>query len=122
MTGRYYEPFTYLRMETTARIRKLNDAFRTSLHGNGDFYLTRGVAHLPSPEVSEIIRRVRSFDAFTPENDPYYEHDFGSFEHNGNTIFWKIDCYDQRLKYASPDPANENMTVRILTVMLASEY
>ena len=57
--------------------------------------------------------------AFTPDNDPHGEHDFGSFEYAGKTIFWKVDCYDRDLNYGSPDPADENVTERVLTVMLA---
>ena len=109
-------------MVSTARIRELNDAFRTTFIGNGDVYLTRGVAALPGMEQSAIIERVQTFEDFTPENDPYYEHDFGSFEHEGKTIFWKIDCYDRDCNYGSPDPADPSVTMRILTVMLAEEY
>ena len=47
--------------------------------GNGDVYLTAGVAALPEEEQAEIVRRVQGFDTFTPDNDPHYEHDFGSF-------------------------------------------
>ncbi len=50
------------------------------------------------------MRRVHDFIAFTPDNDPHGEHDFGSFEFAGKTIFWKIDCYDRDLNYGSPDP------------------
>jgi len=109
-------------MSSTAKIRELNDAFRTTLSGNGDVYLTRGIDELPEEEKSAVLQRVQTFDAFTPENDPYYEHDFGSFEHAGKKVFWKIDCYDRDLKYGSPDPSDENVTARVLTVMLAEEY
>ena len=109
-------------MSSTAKIRELNDAFRTTLRGNGDVYLTAGVDALPQEEQAEIVCRVQRFDAFTPDNDPHYEHDFGSFEHEGKTIFWKIDCYDRHCNYGSPDPADPNVTMRILTVMLAEEY
>lgn len=68
------------------------------------------------------MKRVRGFDAFTDDNDPYGEHDFGSFEYAGRTIFWKIDCYDRDLNYGSPDPSDETVTARVLTVMLAEEY
>ena len=96
--------------------------FRTTFSGNGDVYLTRGIDELPEQEKIAILQRVQTFDAFTPDNDPYYEHDFGSFEHAGKTVFWKIDCYDRDLKYGSPDPSDESVTERVLTVMLAEEY
>ena len=51
-----------------------------------------------------------------------FEHDFGSFEHAGKTVFWKLDYYDRDRRYRSPDPTDENVTERILTVMLAQEY
>jgi hypothetical protein len=109
-------------MSSTAKIRELNDAFRTTLRGNGDVYLTRAIAALPANDQTEIVRRVQTFDAFTPDNDPHSEHDFGSFEHAGKTVFWKIDYYDLNLQYHSPDPADEDSTMRILMVMLAEDY
>ena len=62
------------------------------------------------------------FDAFTEDNDPYDEHDFGSINIAGETVFWKIDYYDLNLEYGADDPANPAKCRRILTVMLASEY
>jgi Protein of unknown function (DUF3768) len=52
-------------------------------------------------------------------NDPHEEHDFGSFEADGHTIFFKIDYYDQNLTYHSPDPA---VTRRVITIMPTEEY
>jgi uncharacterized protein DUF3768 len=107
-------------MDSTAIIRELNDAFRTAQAGR--VYVTRGIASMPLEQQAEIMRRVHGFDAFTPDNDPHGEHDFGSFEYAGKTIFWKLDCYDRDLNYGSPDPSDENVTERVLTVMLAEEY
>lgn len=56
------------------------------------------------------------------DNDPYGEHDFGSLIVDGNKVFWKIDYYDKGMQYASPDPANLSVTVRVMTIMLADEY
>lgn len=110
-------------MDSTARIRELNDAFRTALPGCWTHILmTRGIAALPETEQAVILARVRQFDAFTPDNDPHEEHDFGSFEHAGETIYWKIDYYDRDFNYGSPDPADETVTTRVMTVMLAEEY
>lgn len=41
--------------------------------------LTKGIFSLPEAQQDEIIQQVRSFDTFTPDNDPYGEHDFGAF-------------------------------------------
>ena len=62
------------------------------------------------------------FDSFTEDNDPHGERDFGAFEHEGQRIFWKIDYYDRALTYGSENPADPQQTVRVLTIMLASEY
>ncbi len=65
---------------------------------------------------------METFDAFTPDNDPHGERDFGSFEHEGERIFWKIDYYDRSLQFGSEDPSDPRQTRRVLTIMLASEY
>jgi hypothetical protein len=66
--------------------------------------------------------KVETFDLFTQDNDPYGERDFGAFEHNGARIFWKIDYYDLTMTNGSEDPSDPKQTVRVLTIMLASEY
>ena len=40
-------------------------------------------------------RAVASFAAFTEDNDPYGEHDFGAFHLSGDKLFWKIDTYEK---------------------------
>lgn len=65
---------------------------------------------------------VQTFDAFTPDNDPYDEHDYGSFVQGEDRITWKIDYYDRSLCYGSKNPADPEQTTRVLTIMLAHEY
>ena len=48
--------------------------------------------------------------------------DFGSLELDGKQLFWKIDCYDNKLKWGSPDPSDPAVTRRVLTILLADEY
>jgi hypothetical protein len=108
-------------MDQTAKIRALNDALRT-LTGSGRIFVTAGIAAFSPQQQAEIMHRVHTFDAFSPDNDPHREHDFGSFDYAGTTIFWKIDCYDHDLNYGSPDPADPALTTRILTILLAEEY
>ena len=103
------------------RIQLLNDLFRiTGLGGRQVF--TPGIRALGLVAMIELRFRIAEFDAFTPDNDPYGEHDFGSFEFQGRTVFWKIDYFDDTLSWASPDPADPVVTTRLLTIMLASEY
>jgi Protein of unknown function (DUF3768) len=76
--------------------------------------VTAGVAALPMQDQVQIMQRVQSFSAFTPDNDPWGEHDFGSFEYDGKTIFWKIDYYDRDLTSYSTNRAEESVTTRVL--------
>ena len=112
----------------TQRIRELNDQLRRSV-GIPRFgairdkiLLTRGIAALSPIEQLYIMAKVRDFADFEEGNDPYGEHDFGSFAHNGQTIFWKIDYYASDMEHGSEAPENPEQTVRVLTVLLAEEY
>jgi len=103
------------------RIAALNDALRRQGTG-GRFMVTRGVADRGEVFIAQALAQVCAFDAFTEDNDPYGERDFGSFDLEGAKLFWKVDYYHPTLTEASPDPADQARTVRVLTVMLANEY
>lgn len=102
-------------------IALLNDNFRTTFIG-GRVHLTLGVSELPIDVKARALLRVQSFNDFTEGNDPYKEHDFGSFELASQKFFWKIDYYDQDCEFGSEDPTNPEITTRVLTLMLAEEY
>jgi hypothetical protein len=106
----------------TDKIRDLNDSFRKSLMRGGQCVITSGVAALGSDLVATALNSVRTFDAFTGDNDPYGEHDFGSFQVGMDRFFWKIDYYDTSMRYGSEDPSDSVQTKRVLTIMLADEY
>ena len=110
----------------TARIRELNDQFRTGMQQQiqhlGRRLVTASVWELGPVACFEIMLRVRGFNEFCEDNDPWHEHDFGSFDYKGHTIFWKIDYYDKAEQAASPDPSDPSVTARVLTVLLASDY
>lgn len=108
-------------MAITAEIRRLNDALRTTFTG-GRLMLTSRVSALAPLDQAAVLDQVRGFTAFTPDNDPYEEHDFGAIEHGGTRYFWKIDTYDLQLQMHSPDASDPAVTVRVLTVMRADEY
>lgn len=109
--------------EKTARIRALNDGLRRTFQG-GKVLCTPGISNLPTMAVAEVYNMVRAFDAFTTDNDPYHEHDFGSLEVCGERIFFKIDCYQTGSDYleGAADPSDAATTDRVMTIMLAEEY
>lgn len=103
------------------QIRALNDRARQSFAGCR-VAVTAGIAALGHAAVYEIFDLITAFDDFTPANDPNGEHDFGSFHYGEHQVFWKFDYYDLDYTMHSPDPADETVTARVLTVMLAEEY
>ena len=100
--------------ERTKLVATLNDLHRRTQ----PFMLTRGVVELG--RLDEITRLLREFDTFNEDNDPHGEHDFGSFEFGGKTLFWKFDYYDQSLGRWE-DPLSPDCR-RVLTVCLSEEY
>ena len=80
----------------TTRIRELNDALRQNLDQSTEqAVITLGIAALGPEVVDRIIKTIAVFDDFCHANDPHQEHDFGSFEADGHTIFFKIDYFDK---------------------------
>ncbi|GAB5445477.1 DUF3768 domain-containing protein [Gymnodinialimonas sp.] len=104
------------------RIRELNDAFRRDGQGNGSVMLTVGIQGEGQEFLEASVAAVQAFEAFSEDNDPWGEHDFGAVEVSGEKVFWKIDYYDPDLQAGSENPANDAVTHRVLTIMLASEY
>jgi hypothetical protein len=101
------------------KIRTLNDRARQSFMACR-VVITQGIQAMD--DVPAVLDQVRRYDAFTPDNDPYGEHDFGSFSYAGETIFWKWDYYDVDMTMHSPDPSDAAVTTRVLTIMLVDEY
>ena len=102
-------------------IAQQNDDFRKHL-SQGTLVLTQGIRSNTPEDLKEIITKVRTFDTFDENNDPYNEHDFGAFDFKGKKIFWKIDNYDREFLYLSPDVSNPRLTNKVMTVMYAEEY
>jgi Protein of unknown function (DUF3768) len=112
---------TNTNLTKTDVIRALNDAFRRSFVG-GAVMITAGVEAIPAEQRRSLLEKVRAFDAFSEDNDPHSEHDFGAIDEGGVRCFWKIDYYDRKTEMGSPDPADPAVTTRVLTIMLADEY
>ena len=102
-------------------VSKKNDLLRANIPAIAKpnlLLLTRGIyTKFTNSEVADILQKVKSFTDFTPDNDPWKEHDFGSFIYKGETIFWKIDDYTSVAK-----EYNKEGYALVLTVLLADEY
>jgi hypothetical protein len=105
----------------TDEIRTLNDRLRQHLVG-GLAVITPGVAALGQEAVERLVKTISVYDDFCHANDPHEEHDFGAFDADGHRIFFKIDYYDKTLTSHSPDPSDQSVTERVITIMLAEEY
>ena len=99
---------------TPDEIAKRYDALRKSIPKITEpnlLVLTCGVAGLGAVTVTGILEKIREFDGFETGDDPYGEHDFGAIEHDGETVFWKIEDY-----------GGMDGLELVLTVMMAEEY
>ena len=124
--------------EQTARIARLNDLARTAMGVACTAVATVGFRSLPDADQSQVRELIETYDAFTEENDPHGERDFGCVYQLGDgcwtterprvcddereRVFWKLDYYDRQMRFASEDAANPAVTRRVLTIMLADEY
>jgi len=107
------------------RIAQLNDRCRQAwgAYRNSRVVMTQGIAGLDDATRSKVCEAVQTFDAFTYDNDPHGEHDCATIEINPHVrVIWKFDYYDLALEWGSEDPTDPTKTVRVLTIMLASEY
>lgn len=124
--------------EQTARIARLNDLARSAMGVASTVVATVGFRSLPEADQSCVRELIETFDAFTEDNDPHGERDFGTIyqladgrwtterprlrEDERERVFWKLDYYDRDLAGASEDAADPAVTRRVLTIMLSDEY
>jgi Protein of unknown function (DUF3768) len=124
--------------EQAARIARLNDLARHAMGVVCTVAATVGFRSLSDADQSRVRELIETFDAFTEDNDPHGERDFGCIYQLGDgcwtterprvredereRVFWKLDYYDRELQFASEDAANPAITRRVLTIMLSDEY
>ncbi len=120
------------------RIATLNDRARQAMGLACTAVATVGFRSLPKADQSSVRELIETFDAFTEDNDPHGERDFGTIyqlsdgdwtterprlrEDERERVFWKLDYYDRAMRFASEDAANPAVTRRVLTIMLSDEY
>ena len=124
--------------EQTARIARLNDLARKAMGVACTAVATVGFRSLPEADQSCVREQIETYDAFTEDNDPHGERDFGTIYQLGDghwtterprlsddereRVFWKLDYFDRQMEFASDDAANPAITLRVLTIMLSDEY
>ena len=119
-------------------IRRLNDLARSQPGTASIANVTLGFQSLPDADRFAALAAIVGFSQFTGDNDPHGEHDFGAVyrlatgtwtqerpsddKAIAETVFWKVDYYDNTLTYGSEAPWDEQQTKRVRTILLASEY
>lgn len=102
-------------------IAQLNDNLRKTGEG-GTIVVTRGVSSLKGFDRRALTAALAAYDSFDADNDPHGERDFGDLKLFDADLLWKIDYYDKDRKFGSDDPADPNVTTRVLTIMLVTEW
>ncbi len=69
-----------------------------------------------------LAAALANYDGFDSDNDPHGERDFGDLILWGYDCLFKIDYLDKAMEFGSDDPANPEVTTRVLTLMLATEW
>ena len=86
-------------------------------------YITRGVHY--HPQGHEALRYLLTCPPQTdPGINPWGDCDMLKVVHGGDTFYLKVDCYARSWdpNEASEDPDNDELTTRVFTCLLASEY
>lgn len=103
------------------RIRAINDHCRATFTGAA-IVVTAAFDALAAETKAKALERVRTFNNFNEGNNPWNEHDMGFFEIESERFFWAFSYYDKSMKCGSDDPSNTDITRRVLTIGLASDY
>ena len=107
---------------------RANNRFREQVlqgrPGHHRILSTQGIQALGQVAVQEILYLVLSFkeEDFREEFEPHGDRDFISAIYKGMKVWAKIDTYDTTLEWMSPDPADDAVTVRVLTILLPEDY
>ena len=110
------------RSNVTRRIAALNDRCRTPLDVGSRLVQTPGIAALSSADQSAIRERVEPLRRLHAGQRPLSGAGLRRFRYGDTRIFWKIDHYDRTCSAGSEDPSDPTQPIRVLTIMLASEY
>lgn len=114
-----------------ALIAAQNDAFRRFACVDvplerpipGRLVLTHSVIAGGEHFARETIQAVGEFAGFEADNDPDGFHDFGAVDVRGCKVLWKIDLFEEGTDFrcGAETPEDPGRTVRVLTIMMASD-
>ena len=104
------------------QIARLNDQLRRGDSNSGTVLITQGVQRITGFDAGALAEALANYCDFDPDNDPHGERDFGDLTLFGHNLLFKIDYFDRSMEFGSDDPADEEATCRVLTVLLASEW
>lgn len=106
----------------------VNNRFRAELlrrvQGHHRILATQGVHSMGIQAVEDILNLVLAFkeEDFRSDFEPWGDRDFIVVENQGQKIWAKIDAYDLDQSHSSPNPLDDAVTVRVLTLMLPQEH
>lgn len=112
----------------SSHIAVLNDRARHERDHTAKLVITRNcLATLAGDgsSVAELAAQIRIFSALSewkpPEGDRS-ECDLSYLQIDGLNLMFKVDYYAPGLKWGSEDPSDPQQTIRVITVMLPSDY
>lgn len=121
------EPFTAASDDTrVATIAHLNDRTRQGLDRTARIMMTSSclATFAPGDRAGGIVAQAQLLAALRRHEfseAEARERDRGSFTFRGTTVYFRIDYYDADLAYGSENPADANVTRRVLTIMLRED-
>jgi len=103
-------------MDRRDKVVALNDQLRTTFKG-GRVQMTRSVYDLDDRLRGRALAVLARYNKF----DPASEHDCGVFIFAGFAFEWRIEYRGKDGVGHSPDPADPNMTMRVLTLYVTED-
>jgi len=98
-------------MDRRDKVVALNDQLRTTFKG-GRVQMTPSVYELDDRLRGRVLSVLARYKKFHPDN----EHDWGTFIFAGYSFEWRIEYRGKDGVGHSPDPADPEKTLRVLTL------
>jgi len=98
-------------MDRREKMIALNDQLRTTFKG-GRVQMTPSVYELDDRLRGRALSVLARYDKFHPDS----EHDWGTFIFAGYSFEWRIEYRGADGSGISPDPADPDKTLRVLTL------